>query len=165
MTKFLLNPYAALALIVLLGVSHGYAYFKGVRNCENKAKLELIKQYEKEREYLVQIDTLGRELVKAYSEKRVETKTVYKTITKEIPNATTGAVCFNSDAGRLWNDSLFGNMSDATSGTTDEAARAFTDDIVLINAVQNFEQYTECRQQLNALIDWHEKVAEQNATK
>jgi hypothetical protein len=36
---------------------------------------------------------------------------------------------------------------------------------VITNAVDNFEQYTACRAQLNALIDWHEKVETINASK
>lgn len=165
MTKFLLNPYSALALILALGASHSYAYYKGYKRSQDKAQIALIKQYEKEREYLQSLDLLGRELVKAYANTKVETKTVYRTLIKEIPHATTGAVCFNDVAGRLWNDALFGNLPDATSGPADETARAHTDDIILSNAVLNFEQYTACRQQLNALIDWHEKVAEINAAK
>jgi hypothetical protein len=58
----------------------------------------------------------------------------------------------------LWDDALFG-VSSSTTGVTEEATRAdtITDREALKNAVANFEQYTECRAQLNALIDFHEQ--------
>jgi hypothetical protein len=159
------KPYLILAVLASLAITHSVAYFKGYQSAERKATQELVKQMEKEREYLAAIDTMGRELVKAHNEKSAETKVVYRTIIKEIPNATTGRVCFSNDAAGLWNQSLYGEMPSTPAGTADKTSGAYSDEEVLTNAVENFEQYTACRAQLNALIDWHEEIGKANAAK
>jgi hypothetical protein len=163
--KFIPKQYAILAICGVLIVTHGVAYYKGYQSAKNKAALALAVQYEKEREYLKAVDTMGREIVKAHAEKTVETKTVYRTIKKEIPNATTGAVCLNDVAGKLWNDALLGDVSGTPTGAINSPSRTYSDELVIANAIDNFEQYTACRAQLNALIDWHEKVEMLNASK
>jgi hypothetical protein len=163
--KFIPKQYAVLALCGVLLVTHGVAYYKGYHSAQKKATLALVAQYEKEREYLKAMDVMGREIVKAHAEKTVETKIVYRTIKKEIPNATTGAVCLNDVAGKLWNDALRGDVSNSTTGTANTSSRTYSDEVVIANAIDNFEQYTACRAQLNALIDWHEKVETVNASK
>jgi hypothetical protein len=74
-----------------------------------------------------------------------------------VSHETSGRVCFDDGAGRLWNDALSGVLPEASTRAAKEANGTYTDEEVLTNAVQNFEQYNECRAQLNALIDWHEK--------
>jgi hypothetical protein len=163
--KFIPKQYAIIALCSVLIVTHCFAYYKGYKSAENKANVALVKQYEKERKYLKTVDDLSRQLVKAHAEKTIETKIVYRTIKKGIPNATTGAVCLNDVAGKLWNDALRGDMPVSSPRATDTPSRTYTDELVITNAVDNFEQYTACRAQLNALIDWHEKVETINASK
>jgi hypothetical protein len=163
--KIIPKQYAIFALCSVLIFSHGLAYYKGYQRAQKKATSALVAQYEKEREYLKAMDVMGREIVKAHAEKTIETKLVYRTIKKEIPNATTGAVCLNDVAGKLWNDALLGDMSSPSTGATNTPTRTYSDELVIGNAIDNFEQYTACRAQLNALIDWHEKVETINATK
>jgi hypothetical protein len=163
--KFIPKQYAIIALCGVLIVTHGVAYYKGYQSAQKKATLALVAQYEKEREYIKAIDVMGREIVKAHAEKTVETKIVYRTIKKEIPNATTGAVCLNDVAGKLWNDALRGDVPSPSTGATNPPTRTYSDELVIANAIDNFEQYTACRAQLNALIDWHEKVETINASK
>lgn len=102
-------------------------------------------------------DTQSREIVKDHVERQAEAKIIYRTIKKEIPNVTDDRICFaNADALSVWNRALEGVSGTAggtveTSGETGEV----TDREILENATENFEQYTEVRDQLNKLIDWH----------
>ena len=118
----------------------------------------LVKQVNANMEAMKAYDIASRELVKAYQLKQGKTKIVYRNIKGKVNDATTGILCFNSDAVRLYNDSLDGVSSTAT-GTSNKASTAGASDTeVLNNSIANSEQYKECRDQLNALIDWHEKV-------
>ena len=104
-------------------------------------------------------ERISREFVIAFNEKRTTVRTVYRTITKEVENVTTGRLCFDPSAVRLWNRALDGVSADP-SGVTETSSGADTsgasDKEVLGNAIANFEQYEDCRAQLNAIIDWSE---------
>ena len=94
---------------------------------------------------------------KRLQEAEAKTKVVYREITKEIPHVTDNRVCFaDNNALVLWNNALAGSLPKAATGTSKEASGAVTDATVLENAVANFEQYKQVRDQLNALIDWIE---------
>jgi len=159
------RPYLILGLVFALIASHGFAYFKGYKRAEDAQASQMIEVLKRERELLAAYDVVSRELVSALQVKQADTKIVYRTITKEIPNATTGRVCFNNDAASLWNDALKGSVSETPTGAAKASTGTYSDAEVLTNAAENFEQYTACRQQLNALIDWHEKVEAVDATK
>jgi hypothetical protein len=59
---------------------------------------------------------------------------------------------------QLWNDALTGmpNTTTGTAKTTTSANTTITDEQVITNAIENFEQAKAMRDQLNALIDWYE---------
>jgi len=159
------KPYLIIATLAALVASHSIAYFKGYQSAERKASEELVQQLTKEREYLAALDKMGREIVKAHNEKEAATRVIYRNIKEKIKDETVGRVCFSDNAAGLWNDSLFGAVPDTPTRTTKKTTGAYSDAEVLTNAVENFEQYTACRAQLNALIDWHEKVEKTNAAK
>jgi hypothetical protein len=157
MFRLLANPWVLLGLILSLAASHGVAYYKGYQSRDNKAKIELLKETQAKIEAMEAYDLISRQFVKGLQEKQAETKVIYRTITKEIPNATTGRVCFNDNAVSLWDDALKGRLPEATARAAEKTSGA-SDTQVLENAIINFEQYESCRTQLNALIDWHERV-------
>lgn len=157
MYGLLTNPWVILATLIGLAASHGVVYYKGYESRDNKAKIELLKETEAKLKAIKAYEDVSREYVKAFHNKQTQTKIVYRTIKEKVKDETRGNVCFNDGASRLWDSSLQGSLlSESPSRTTEETTRTYSDEEVLNNAVQNFEQYTECRQQLNALIDWHE---------
>ena len=149
-------PYRLIAGIVALVVTVAAAFESGWIVKGWKVEASLLAEAEAKIEAMQAYDIASRELVKAYQLKQGKTKLVYRTIKEKVNGATTGNVCLNNAAGGLWNDALVGVPS-TTTGVTEEASRTYTDTAVLDNAIDNFEQYHECRAQLNALIDWHEK--------
>lgn len=151
------NPYIILALVVGLTVSHSFVFYKGHEYAQLKATKEINKAQEEKIRAMYAYDVASRELVKAYQNKEVETKIVYKTIKERVKDETTGHVCFNDGAVSVWNNALEGVLPETSTGVVEETSRAYSDEEVLSNAVENFEQYNSCREQLNALIDWHEK--------
>ena len=151
------NPYILLALVIGLGISHTFAFYKGHEYAQLKATKEINKAQEEKIRAMHAYDVASRELVKAYQNKEVETKVVYKTIKEKVKDETTGRVCFNDGAVSVWNNALEGVLPEASTRVVEEASRAYSDEEVLNNAIENFEQYNSCREQLNALIDWHEK--------
>ena len=157
MFGLLSNPWAIIAIVIGLAASHGAAYYKGYQSRDAKAKIELLKETQAKVEAMEAYDLISREFVKAYHEKQIETKVIYRTIKERVSHETSGRVCFDDGAGRLWNDALKGVLPEAATGIAEKTSGTYTDEEVLTNAVQNFEQYNECRTQLNALIDWHEK--------
>lgn len=112
------------------------------------AQVEALQAYEK----------ISREFVIAYNAKRNGARIVYKTITKEIDNVTTGRLCLDPAAVRLWNNALDG-VPPPSGGAADNAGGAgeagASDKEVTSNATTNFEKWQACRTQLKALIEWH----------
>lgn len=94
---------------------------------------------------------------KRAQETEQKTRIVYRTIKEGIPNVTDHRICFaDSHALSLWNRALQGMPTTAAGATQAPGGTAATDAEVLTNAVENFEQYKQVRDQLNALIDWIE---------
>lgn len=152
------KPYLLIAGLATIVALLTFTYFKGYRAAERQYTQQLVEQLVKEREYLDAVDLMGREIVKAYNTKQVETKVVYRTIKEKVYENTSGTVCLNADAARLWDDALLSIMPNPTTRAAETPARAYTDTEVVTNAIDNFELYKQCRDQLNSLIDWHEKV-------
>jgi hypothetical protein len=153
------TPYMILGVGLFLLASHGFAYFKGYQAAERKQAAAIVEQMKKEQEYLEKIDELSREAAAKQQVVEAKDRIVYRTIIKEIPNATSNSICFNDRAVSLWNDALTGEMPEASTGASTEAAGASaTDTEILENAAENFHLYKNCRDRLNALIDWHESV-------
>lgn len=125
---------------------HGWKYDAAAK-AETVALMERIKKQ----------DAANRRLAKQFQEAQSATRVVYRTIEKKVKDETHNRACLDVGAVSLWNDALLG-MSTAATGATETPAATdpATDRDVLGNAVENMEQYKECRDQLNALIDWHE---------
>lgn len=157
MFRLLANPWVILTLVIFMITSHAAAYYKGWQARDNKAKVELLKETEAKLEALKAYDLISREFVKSYQSKQEKNRVVYRTIKEKIKDETHGSVCFDNGAARLWNDALEGSLSETTARATETPTSSYSDEVVLQNAIDNFEQYKDCREQLNALIDWHDK--------
>ena len=76
-----------------------------------------------------------------------------------MTNVTDNRICFaDGNALSVWNSALTGDLPKATTGATKASTSTdtATDEQVLTNVVENFEQAKQIRDQLNALIDWYE---------
>ena len=103
-------------------------------------------------------DDYSREAVLKFQNKQIEQVVVYRDLKGKVKNVTDNRICFaDSNALSLWNAALAG-MPSATAGVAETPTDAHTisDTEVLANAIENFEQAKQIRDQLNALIDWHE---------
>jgi len=104
-------------------------------------------------------DTYARESVKKFQSQQANQVIVYRDLKGKIKDVTDNRVCFaDNNALSLWNNALTG-MPDSTTRvakTTTTTSTAITDEQVITNAVENFEQSKQVRDQLNALIDWYE---------
>ena len=103
-------------------------------------------------------DDYAREAVLKFQNKQIEQVIVYRAIKNEVKNVTDNRICFaDSNALSLWNAALTG-MPATTTGATQAASSTSTatDTEILTNVIENFEQAKQIRDQLNALIDWHE---------
>jgi hypothetical protein len=104
-------------------------------------------------------DRYAREVAVKFETQQAEQVIKYRTLKGKVKDVTDNRICFaDSDAWGLYNSALTG-MPTATTGTTKEATSTdtVTDTEVLTNAIENFEQAKQVRDQLNALIDWYEK--------
>lgn len=112
-------------------------------------KIELQKVY----------DDYAREVASKFQQQQAEQVIVYRELKRKVNNVTDNRVCFaDSNALSLWNSSLTGLPQTSTGTTkTTTSTNTATDTSILINAIENFEQSKQIRDQLNALIDWHEK--------
>lgn len=150
------NPWVILGIVLALGTSCTSGYVGGRSHANAKWESKHAKQLEAHMKALAVKESENRTLARKYQEAQAETKVVYRTIVKEIQNETVGRICFDDGAIRLWDDALAGTVSETATRATETASGA-SDTQVLENAVANFEQYNECRAQLNALIDWYEQ--------
>lgn len=144
----------AAGVIYLAGFGSGWAVngwrWEAKEAVQLKAQADLKFQYEE----------LSRHLVKRYQEVEAKKKVVYRTIKEKVYVETSGKLCFSANAVKLWNEALVGEaVLPPTSTGASEApgGTGATDTEVLANAVDNFELAAECRDQLNALIDWYEE--------
>ena len=105
-------------------------------------------------------DAYAREIAAKFQNQQAEQAIVYRNIKRKVSDVTDNRVCFaDSNALSLWNSALTGDLPKATTRTTKEAAPAsatVTDEQILTNVIENFEQAKQIRDQLNALIDWYE---------
>jgi len=98
-----------------------------------------------------------------FQNKQTEQVIVYRALKGEVKNVTDNRICFaDNDALQLWNAALTG-LPTAATGTAKETSTTntveVTDEQVLTNVIENFEQAKQIRDQLNALIDWYESSA------
>lgn len=104
-------------------------------------------------------DDYAREVATKFQNQQAEQAIVYRNLKRKINDVTDNRICFaDGNALSVWNSALTGDVPKATTGaakastSTDTA----TDEQVLTNVVENFEQAKQIRDQLNALIDWYE---------
>lgn len=111
-------------------------------------KVELQKAY----------DDYAREVAAKFQNQQAAQTIVYRDLKRKVQDVTDNRICFaDSNALQLWNDALAG-MPNTATGTAKTATSTDTasDTAILINAIENFEQSKQVRDQLNALIDWYE---------
>ncbi|MCX6010323.1 MAG: hypothetical protein NTW48_09925 [Chloroflexi bacterium] len=119
----------------------------------------LLEQAVKDAEVAAKYDLLNRKYVELSQVDKAKEVIIYRDLKKEIPNVTDNRVCFADGAALgLWNNALAG-VSPSYAGTiTAPSGAGATDKEVMENAVENFEQYTAVRKQLNLLIDWYQET-------
>jgi hypothetical protein len=154
---FLLNPWVWLGVITALASSCGTGYVAGRKHEANSWKAEQAEQLAAQIKEKEAYEELARGLVKRVQEKEAKANEYYRKWRGEVGKVTSGRQCFDAGAVSLWNEALAGE--DHVPGTSAGAAAASgaTDTAVLNNHIDNAGQYAECRRQLNALIDWHER--------
>lgn len=133
------------------------AFASGWKVNDWRYQAQLKAQAEAINEYKDAYDVLSREIVKTHKQVEAEQVIVYREIKKEIENVTDNRICFNdASALSVWNAALIG-VPQAATGTSDQTAGTdtATDKEILQNAIENFEQYTKARNQLNSLIDFY----------
>ena len=103
-------------------------------------------------------DRYAREVVAKFETQQAEQVIKYRTLKGKVPHVTDNRICFaDSAAWGLYNSALTGDLPNPPTGTTETPSSASaTDTEVLTNVIENFEQYKQVRDQLNALIDWYE---------
>ena len=103
-------------------------------------------------------DDYAREVTTKFQNQQAEQVIVYRDLKRKVNDVTDNRVCF-ADNGALsvWNAALTG-LPNAPTGVakTPTSTNSVTDEQVLANAIENFEQSKQIRDQLNALINWHE---------
>jgi hypothetical protein len=108
-------------------------------------------------------DRYAREVVAKFDQQQAEQVIKYRTLKGKVKDVTDNRICFaDSNALSVWNAALTGDLPKTTTGTAKETAstNTATDEEVLANVVENFEQAKQIRDQLNALIDWYENSTE-----
>ena len=104
-------------------------------------------------------DRYAREVATKFQNQQAEQVVKYRTLKGKVKDVTDNRICFaDSAAWGLYNSALTGDLPKATTGTTKTppSTDTVTDTEVLTNVIENFEQAKQIRDQLNALIDWHE---------
>lgn len=108
-------------------------------------------------------DRYAREVVIKFEQQQAEQVIKYRTLKGKVKDVTDNRICFaDSNALSVWNAALTGDLPKATTGTakTPTSTDTATDEEVLANVVENFEQAKQIRDQLNALIDWYENTTD-----
>ena len=106
-------------------------------------------------------DRYAREVATKFQSQQAEQVIKYRTLKGKVKDVTDNRICFaDSNALSVWNSALTGDLPKATTGTAKTpTSTSATDTEVLTNVIENFEQYKQVRDQLNALIDWYESSA------
>jgi len=105
-------------------------------------------------------DDYARKATQKFQNQQAKQVLVYRDIKRKVEDVTDNRICFaDGNALSVWNSALTGDVPKATTRTPKETPTtntAITDEQVLTNVVENFEQSKQIRDQLNALIDWFE---------
>ena len=177
-------PWALLAVVVAIGAAGAFGFYKGdaMRAAQDSAKYAAA-QKRADDAWQAKVDTQrarGDKIAADLETEKANVKTVTVTVVKEVPKVTTvykekaGAPSIPIPAAvytwgfvRLWDDALDPSVKHDVSAAAGVPASAAADaDLVkssvstadvLGNEAQNAGQYADCRNQLNALIDWHEQ--------
>lgn len=84
---------------------------------------------------------------------------IYRTIKEKVYEKTTGGVCLNPGSVQLWNDANLGVSSgDSARAPKTSTETSATDTEVLTNQTTNGELWKQCRDDLNAVIDFVQKT-------
>jgi hypothetical protein len=176
-------PYGLLAaLIAAIGLAGG-GYYEGwsLRGDRDSAQY-LLAQKKADDAWQGKVDAAnarGDKLASALEGEKANVKTVTLTVVKEIPKVTTVykerpdgpsiplANVFTWGFVRLWDDASDPTVKhDVSAAAGVPASAAAEADLVrssvstadvLGNHAENAGQYADCRNQLNALIDWHDQ--------
>jgi hypothetical protein len=138
---------AVIASFVTGWVVHGWKYDANLKKALQDT-IELQQAY----------DRYAREIATKFQNQQAEQVIVYRTLKGKVKDVTDNRICFDdSNALSVWNSALTG-MPTATTRTakTPTSTDTATNEQILTNAVENFEQAKQIRDQLNALIDWYE---------
>ena len=104
------------------------------------------------------VDRDSRKLISDLQDKLSKNQTDKVKRDAKIKDVTSGRLCFdNANAIQLWNDAFISepNLSESTPRASKETARASaTDEEVLENINENAARWKECRDQVNAIIEW-----------
>lgn len=100
------------------------------------------------------INKQGDKIIEGKQQSESITRTIYRTIYKDIQNAQNDNICFTHDSLQLWNQAIAGSDThrEKHAGAPNETATASTKDI-LENAATNFEICNLNAIKHNALID------------
>lgn len=175
-------PWVILAVVLAIGGAGAFGYYKGD---STRGKLDAAQyaaaQKKADDAWKAKIDAankVGDKLAEDLEAEKANVKTVTLTVVKEIPKVTTvyketaNAPSIAVPHGiytwgfvRLLDDALDPTVKhDVSAAAGVPAGSAAEADLVrasidtpdvLSNAVENAGQYADCRNQLNALIDWH----------
>jgi hypothetical protein len=143
----------AICFAFLMGwIVHGWKYDANLK----KALQETI-------DLQLAYDRYAREVAVKFEQQQADQVIVYRTLKGKVQNVTDNRICFaDSNALSLWNSALTGDLPKAATGTskTTTSSDTFkvTDEQILTNVIENFEQAKQIRDQLNALIDWYEGI-------
>ena len=108
-------------------------------------------------------DRYAREVAVKFETQQAEQVIKYRTLKGKVKDVTDNRICFaDSNALSVWNSALTGDLPKAPTGTTEtpSSTDTATNQEVLANAVENYEQYKQARDQINAWIDWYENSTE-----
>jgi protein-arginine kinase activator protein McsA len=105
-------------------------------------------------------DAYAREVAAKFQNQQAEQAIVYRNLKRKINDVTDDRICFaDGNALSVWNSALTGDVPKTAPRVVKETpatSTTITDEQVLTNVVENFEQAKSIRDQLNALIDWYE---------
>lgn len=107
--------------------------------------------------------TFARKVTIEFQDQQAKQVIVYRDLKGKVKDVTDDRICFaDSNALSVWNSALTGTVSTTATRAVEETSTTdtTTDSEVLSNAIENFEQSKQVRDQLNALIDWYEDSAD-----
>ncbi|MEX3764444.1 hypothetical protein [Paraburkholderia phenoliruptrix] len=176
-------PWALLAVVVAIGAAGAFGFYKGdaMRAAQDSAKYAAA-QKKADDAWQAKVDAQrarGDKIAADLETEKANVKTVTLTVVKEVPKVTT---VYKEKAGapsialnniftwgfvRLYDDALDPSVKhDVSAAAGVPAGSAAEADLVrsgvstadvLTNHAENAGQYADCRNSLNALIDWHEQ--------